>query len=196
MSTDNYGTIVMTADIDSKIINIIKNAVFYCYIISPSVFLWPLLEREFEKSIGTKKNITVIAKKTTDEAQLSVFKVLAENYRVSDFFVENHNFSLFFNETESFFSSMTVHDNSQENTFELGVYSQQIDLSTRLKSKVVEEELLKFSKQYIPSSSIEESKDVPEEDPVVKELKEIPADGEMGYDNNADEDDAPVDMPW
>lgn len=192
MSGTGCDTIVMTADIDSKIINIIQNAGSYCYIISPSLFLWPLLEREFEKAIGSKKTINVIAEKTTDAKQLSVFKLLTEKYKVSVFLVENLHFSLFFNEKESFFSSMAVHDNSQENTFELGVYSAQPNVSLKLKTKVVEEELLKFGVQFNSASKAEEI----EEDPLVKEMSTISSDVDMGYDNNADEDEAPVEMPW
>ena len=171
--------IVMTADIDSKIINIIKNAVSYCYIISPSICLWPLLEREFEKSIGSKKNITVIAEKTEDYEQLSVFKILAEKYKVSVFLVENLHFSLFFNENENFFSSMNAHDNSREDTFELGIYSQQPAVSARLKSKVVDDELMKFCTRFTCSP-----------------VETVTSDIDMDYDNNADEDDAPVEIPW
>lgn len=197
MSKRAYDSIVMTADIDSKIINIVQNTSKYCYIISPSISLWPLLERAFEKCVGSDKKITVIVDNSCDVDQRNIYKKLIEKYGIEVLLVNNLHFSLFFNEKESLFSSMRVYDNSQENNFELGSYSFNPELSANLKIKVIDEELLKFSTKFGIETETQE-------DPLVKEVeslpesqkKEIDSSLDMNYDNNADEDDSPVDMPW
>lgn len=197
MSKRAYDSIVMTADIDSKIINIVQNTSKYCYIISPSISLWPLLERAFGKCVGSDKKITVIVDNSCDVEQRNIYKKLIEKYGIEVLLVNNLHFSLFFNEKESLFSSMSVYDNSQENNFELGSYSFNPELSANLKIKVIDEELLKFSTKFGIETETQE-------DPLVKEVeslpesqkKEIDSSLDMNYDNNADEDDSPVDMPW
>ena len=194
-----YSSIVMTADINSKIISIIQNASNYCYIISPSISLWPLLEREFEKSSILHKSLTVITRPSDDAAKKELFAMLVEKYKVNVLLLQNLHFSLCFNENESLFSSMSVHDNSQENTFEIGSYFFKPTLSSRLKSKIVEDELLRFSVK-LRTSMIKSNPAVEEFSHIAgSEMQVINArtsDLDMDYDNNADEDDSPIEIPW
>ena len=81
---------------------------------------------------------------------------------------------------------MAAHDNSQENTFELGVYSAQPNVSLKLKTKVVHSSVPDIQKIRIPVPPIEEQerivKILDNFDKLVNDITEgLPAEIEMHH---------------
>lgn len=110
--------ILHTHQISSTIIELIDESKEYCYLISPYIEPWTLLERSLEKAARQRKRITFIVRNENDT--LARIKTLHATYGFEFMMFDWLHSKLYCNERRALVSSMNLYDGSQKRNQEIG----------------------------------------------------------------------------
>ncbi|MGI5069755.1 hypothetical protein HRO26_01180 [Treponema pectinovorum] len=111
-------SIVINHQISSSIIDIIREAKRYCFIITPYFKTWPQLSKSLELAASQNKKIFFLFR--DDQKYKEEIIELNERFNFDIFFIENLHAKIYLNESTALISSMNLYDYSKENNFEIG----------------------------------------------------------------------------
>jgi len=103
--------------IQSEIIDIIKDAKDYCFVVSPYYQPWHQLVKALELAAVEEKRIFFLFR--DDQHENRDIRALNEEFGFDVFFIKNLHAKLYLNEREGLISSMNLYDYSKENNFEI-----------------------------------------------------------------------------
>jgi len=138
--------ILPTHKIPSAIIDIIDESEQYCFIVSPYLSLWPLLERSLSKAARQKKRITFIVR--NDPSVNPIAKKIHDTYGFEIVSLNNLHAKLYLNERHSLITSMNLFDYSKEQNHEIGIFSDDRRFSTELLQEYVVNDLLQVKPHF------------------------------------------------
>ncbi len=132
----------MNHQIQSEIIDIIKNAKDYCFIVSPYYRPWLQLNKALELSAKDDKRIFFFFR--DDQQDNRAIYDLNDSFGFDVFFIKNLHAKLYLNEREALIASMNLFDYSKENNFEIAYKLTSPADSKELVTKVILGEMLKI----------------------------------------------------
>lgn len=110
--------ILHTHQISSTIIELIDESKEYCYLISPYIETWTLLERSLEKAARQRKRITFIVR--NEDETLARIKGIHATYGFEFMMFDWLHSKLYCNERRALVTSMNLYDSSQKRNQEIG----------------------------------------------------------------------------
>lgn len=130
--------ILKTHQISAAVIELIEATKEYCYLVSPYIKMWQLLDRALGKASEQNKRITVIIRSGSEE-NAHVRKLLAYGFEivVLDFL----HTKLYLNESSAIVSSMNLYDTSSTRNHELALQLGKQE-TRKLKQEIIEQDLL------------------------------------------------------
>ncbi len=134
--------ILLTHQIGSQIIDIIRESKEWCFLVTPYFQPWTLLEREFEKASKDGKKIMFIFR-AEELGDNTYADYLNTQYGFDVAYVPKLHMKLYMNERKILISSMNLYDYSKENNYEIGYVINNGYYAKKLKSDVIESDLLK-----------------------------------------------------
>ena len=125
--------------ISTAIIDIIDSSQKYCYLVSPYIKIWDLLDRVLEQASNKKKKIVFVLRDCDHNGAL---KKITTQYGFETYLIPNLHSKLYLNERKAIIGSMNLYDTSQSRNFELGVLVEGRHNINVLKKEVIEDDLL------------------------------------------------------
>lgn len=130
--------IITNHNIQAAIVDIIKNATKYVFIVTPFFQPWPQLLKAIE--LASIKNCLIAFIVRSDQDNNEDLKYISEYYNVNVFFVNNLHAKIYLNENTCLISSMNLYNYSKENNFEIGyIMTNKIELKYIVKEIILNE---------------------------------------------------------
>jgi hypothetical protein len=131
--------ILRTHQISAAVIELIEETKEYCYLVSPYIKMWHLLDRALAKASEQSKRITVITR-AGSENNFDVRK-LNESYGFEVVVLDFLHTKLYLNEKSAVVSSMNLYDTSSTRNHELALHLRQHE-ARKLKQEIIDQDLL------------------------------------------------------
>lgn len=141
--------ILKTHQISAEVIELIGSTERQCYLVTPYLRSWPLLNRSLDKAKDQEKQVTVFVR--SGEQGKNGIPELQRRYQFELFAVENLHTKLYLNERTAIISSMNLYDSSKERNHELAYLFEGTRTAQEFKKLIVEDELLAASPgEHVP----------------------------------------------
>ncbi len=135
--------ILRTHQISAAVIDLIEETKEHCYLVTPYLRPWPILERAFAKAreLGTKLTLIVRHEAKAEKAIMAMNDV----YGFEVIVLERLHTKLYLNEKTAVVSSMNLYDSSNENNYELALRIRIGSQVRQLRKEIIEQDLLALS---------------------------------------------------
>lgn len=143
--------ILRTHQISAAVIDIIEGTKEHCYLITPYLRSWPILERTFAKAseLGTKLTFIVRSDPKTEKAVMTMNR----KYGFEVIVLERLHTKLYLNEKTAVVSSMNLYDSSNEYNYELALRIRNHHQVRQFRKEIVEQDLLALTpKLHLPGA--------------------------------------------
>jgi hypothetical protein len=125
--------ILGTHQISAAVIELIEETRQYCYLVSPYIKMWHLLDRALAKASEQDKRITVITRAGSERKfDVRGFEVVVLNFLHTKLYV---------NERSAIVSSINLYDTSSTRNHELALHFQGAE-AKKLKQEIIDQDLL------------------------------------------------------
>ena len=136
----SYFEYLKTHRISPAIIDIIETTRKHCYLVTPYIKPWPVLERTFNKASESGTRITVILRAEQNSRQVG--RRLNDSYGFEVIVLERLHTKLYLNEQCALIGSMNLYDSSNERNYELAIHTSHPSFVRELREEVVQQDLL------------------------------------------------------
>lgn len=133
--------ILQTHQLSTAIIDIINESEQYCYIVTPYIKLWPLLERTLDKAKKKEKRITIVMRYDA-KGNPQLAQNIHAKYGFEVIALDKMHTKLYLSENQALVTSMNLYDTSKENNHEIGILFDKSSLSETLLKEYVINDLL------------------------------------------------------
>jgi hypothetical protein len=111
--------ILHTHQLSGAVIDIIERSKEYCYLVTPYLRTWPLLERALDKASQQKKRLTIVLRNVDGTANR--IEGLHKRYGFEIIVLDDLHAKLYCSESSVLVASMNLYDSSQAKNLEVGL---------------------------------------------------------------------------